>query len=70
MEPRTDGVRGVGSVVAPKKQNRQVTVGLAHLNRRRVALVEKRAELDAEIGHLEAAIKALESCGALSATHS
>ena len=57
-------------MVAPKKQNRQVTVGLAHLNRRRVALVEKRAELDAEIGHLEAAIKALESCGALSATHS
>ena len=46
--------------VETRKQNRHVTVGLAHLNRRRVALVEKRAELDAEIGKLEAAIKALE----------
>jgi len=43
-----------------KKLNRHVVVALNHLNQRRTALLEKRAQLTKEIEELDAAILALE----------
>ena len=46
--------------VAAKKVNHHVAIALRHLNERRRALLEKRAQNDAEIEELDAAILALE----------
>ena len=43
-----------------KKVSRHVTIALNHLNKRRDALIEKRAALTKEIEELDAAILALE----------
>lgn len=40
--------------------NRHVKIALNHLNQRRAALLEKRAELNKEIEELDAAILGLE----------
>lgn len=44
----------------PKKLNRHVVIALNHMNKRRSALLAKRAELTREIEELDAAILALE----------
>jgi hypothetical protein len=44
----------------PKRLNRHIVVALAHMNKRRSALLEKRAEIDREVKELDAAILALE----------
>lgn len=43
-----------------QKLNRHVKIALNHLNQRRTALIEKRAQLTKEIEELDAAILALE----------
>ena len=43
-----------------KKPNRHVTIALNHLNKRRTALLAKRAEINKEIEELDASILALE----------
>ena len=45
---------------AAKKINRHIVVALNHLNQRRTALLEKRAQMTKEIEELDAAILALE----------
>ena len=44
----------------PRKLNRHVVIALAHMNKRRSALLEKRSQLTKEIEELDAAILALE----------
>lgn len=44
----------------PKKLNRHVVIALNHMNQRRTALIEKRAQITREIEELDAAILALE----------
>ena len=52
---------GQREVEAPaKKLNRHVVIALNHMNQRREALIEKRAQLTKEIEELDAAILALE----------
>ena len=46
-------------VLSPKK-NRHVVIALSHMNKRREALLVKRAALTKEIEELDAAILALE----------
>lgn len=43
-----------------KKLNRHVVIALNHMNQRREALLEKRAQLTKEIEELDAAILALQ----------
>ena len=45
---------------APRKLNRHVVIALAHMNKRRSALLDKRSQLTKEIEELDAAILALE----------
>lgn len=46
--------------VPAKKVNHHVAIALRHLNERRKVLLEKRAQITAEIEELDAAILALE----------
>ena len=43
-----------------RKLNRHVVIALAHMNKRRSALLDKRSQLTKEIEELDAAILALE----------
>jgi len=45
--------------VKTKKQNRHVVIALAHMGKRRTALLAKNAEIEAEISELDNAIVAL-----------
>jgi hypothetical protein len=57
----TYGGIGRGTMPEPKKTyNRHITIALNHLNKRRDALLAKRAELTKEIEEVDAAILALE----------
>ena len=49
-----------GTEQPAKKVNRHVVVAVAHLNKRRQALLDKRSELDEEIKGIDQAILALE----------
>ena len=44
-----------------RKLNRHVVIALNHMNKRREALLEKRAQLTKEIEELDAAILALDA---------
>lgn len=48
------------TLVLAAKKNRHVVIALNHMNKRRGALLEKRAQLTKEIEELDAAILALE----------
>jgi hypothetical protein len=48
------------TLVLTAKKNRHVVIALNHMNKRRDALLEKRAALTKEIDELDAAILALE----------
>ena len=50
----------VAATVPPVKRNHHVAIALRHLNERRKALLEKRAQITTEIEELDAAILALE----------
>lgn len=49
-----------GTETPAKKVNRHVVLAVAHLNKRREALLAKRRELDEEIEGIDQAILALE----------
>lgn len=54
-------IKGGNTVAtAEAKKNRHVVIALAHMNKRRSALLEKRAEINKEVEELDAAILALE----------